>query len=107
MIRELRKKFILVSMCSMMVVLLGIVRGILFAGYGRMVNRADQVLQMLAENNGEFPHMNPDRNPEQNDENKKRKKTKQNLRKNQRVLFLAEEEWPCLWRLLTKPDIFP
>lgn len=37
MIRELRKKFILVSMCSMMVVLLGIVGGILFAGYGRMV----------------------------------------------------------------------
>mgnify|MGYP003372251519 CR=1 FL=1 len=72
MIRELRKKFILVSMCSMMVVLLGIVGGILFAGYGRMVNRADQVLQMLAENNGEFPHMNPDRNPEQNDENQKK-----------------------------------
>ena len=76
MIRELRKKFILVSMCSMMVVLLGIVGGILFAGYGRMVNRADQVLQMLAENNGEFPHMNPDRNPEQNDENQKKEEDK-------------------------------
>lgn len=76
MIRELRKKFILVSMCSMMVVLLGIVGGILFAGYGRMVNRADQVLQMLAENNGEFPHMNPDWNPEENDENQKKEEDK-------------------------------
>ena len=55
MIKSLRKKFILVSMCSMLVVLLGIVGGILAAGYRRIAERADHVLQMLAENNVEFP----------------------------------------------------
>lgn len=55
MIKSLRKKFILVSMCSMLVVLLGIIGGILTAGYRRITGRADHVLQMLAENNGEFP----------------------------------------------------
>lgn len=55
MIKNLRKKFILVSMCSMLVVLLGIIGGILTAGYRRITGRADHVLQMLAENNGEFP----------------------------------------------------
>lgn len=55
MIKNLRKKFILVSMCSMLVVLLGIIGGILTVGYRRITGRADHVLQMLAENNGEFP----------------------------------------------------
>lgn len=65
MIRNLRKKFILVSMCSMLVVLFGIAGGILTAGYIGIVNRADQMLEMLAENGGEFPHIVPDRKPEQ------------------------------------------
>lgn len=63
MIKSLRKKFILVSMCSMLVVLLGIVGGILAAGYRRIAERADHVLQMLAENNGEFPFEDMERKP--------------------------------------------
>lgn len=47
MIRELRKKFILVSMCSMLTVLTGIVGGILASGYGQIISRADHTLRML------------------------------------------------------------
>lgn len=63
MIAGLRKKFILVSMCSMLAVLLGIVGGILSLGYQRIVIKADRVLVMLAENNGEFPDIEPERQP--------------------------------------------
>jgi len=63
MIKSLRKKFILVSMCSMLAVLLGIVGGILTTGYRRIAERADHVLQMLAENNGEFLFEDMERRP--------------------------------------------
>ena len=63
MITDLRKKFILVSMCSMMIVLLGIVGGILSIGYKRIESRADRVLAILAENNGKFPDSVPDSKP--------------------------------------------
>lgn len=63
MITGLRKKFILVSMCSMMAVLIGIVGGILAVGFERIEKRADQVLYMLWENDGEFPDISPDHKP--------------------------------------------
>lgn len=72
MIKNLRKKFILVSMCSMLAVLLGIVGGVLTAGYQRMTERTDRVLEMLAENNGEFPVADMERRlPEKPDRKEK------------------------------------
>ena len=55
MIKSLRKKFILVAMGSTFVVLMAIMGIMLFSNYSKMMERTDQLLQMLAENDGEFP----------------------------------------------------
>ncbi len=55
MIRQLRKQFILVAMCSMFVVLAVIVGSLNAAGFHGVVRRADRILDMLAENDGHFP----------------------------------------------------
>ncbi len=60
MIAKLRKKFILVAMCSMAVVLFVIVGTLNLVSYVNMVNKADAILELLAENNAMFPVM-PDR----------------------------------------------
>ena len=55
MIKSLRKKFILVAMGSTFVVLMAIMGIMLFSNYSKMMERTDQLLQILAENDGEFP----------------------------------------------------
>ncbi|MCM1111624.1 MAG: HAMP domain-containing histidine kinase [Muribaculum sp.] len=61
MIRQLRKKFILVAMGSLFVVLAVIVGSLNAAGYYGTVERADRILNMLAENEGHFPDDYPGR----------------------------------------------
>ena len=55
MIKKLRHKFIAVSVLSVFLVLLVIMGAINILNYRRMVDDSDKVLNVLAENNGEFP----------------------------------------------------
>lgn len=55
MIKNLRKKFTVVAMCSMFLVLATIMIIFNLLNYIRLVNEADRTLHMLAENDGEFP----------------------------------------------------
>lgn len=54
MIKSLRKKFIIVAMCSTFAVLAAIMGVINIANYLRIVDRADNMTQLLAENGGNF-----------------------------------------------------
>lgn len=55
MIRRLRVTFIVVSLASMAAVLLVILGVVNWMNYRQVVNDADRVLDILAENNGTFP----------------------------------------------------
>ncbi len=55
MIRKLRVKFITMSMLSLLVVLLAIMGSVNLVNYQGIVEDADQVLDILADNNGAFP----------------------------------------------------
>ena len=55
MIRKLRIKLILVSMCSLMAVLGLILGGINFLYYREVVPDSDDTLEFLMENGGTFP----------------------------------------------------
>ena len=55
MIRKLRIKLILVSMCSLMAVLGLILGGINFLYYREVVSDSDDTLEFLMENGGTFP----------------------------------------------------
>ena len=55
MIRKLRHKFIAIAVLSVFLVLLVIMSAINILNYIRVVNDSDRVLNVLAENNGEFP----------------------------------------------------
>lgn len=59
MIRKLQKKFILVSMLSMLLVLSIIIGSINIVNYRRLVQDAQHILRILAENGGEFPKDRP------------------------------------------------
>ncbi len=61
MIQQLRKKFIVVAMCSMIAVLAVIVGSLNVASYCSLVERADRILHMLADNDGRFPDNYPGR----------------------------------------------
>ena len=59
MIKKLRRKFIAISVLSVFLVLFVIMSAINILNYTRVVNDSDKVLNVLAENNGEFPkHQN-------------------------------------------------
>ncbi|MCD8382199.1 MAG: HAMP domain-containing histidine kinase [Clostridiales bacterium] len=55
MIRKLRVKFIAMSMLSLLAVLLAIMGSVNLVNYREIVEDADVVLDILADNNGEFP----------------------------------------------------
>lgn len=55
MIGKLQKKFILISILSMLLVLTIIIGSINMINYHRLVQDAEHILRILAENNGEFP----------------------------------------------------
>lgn len=55
MIRDLRKKFILVAMLSTLVVLTAIMGVVNISNYKEMLDRADEMTSLLAQNDGKFP----------------------------------------------------
>ena len=55
MIRELRKKFILVAMLSTLVVLAAIMSVVNISNYKELLVRADEMTSLLAQNDGKFP----------------------------------------------------
>lgn len=57
MISKLRREFILVAMCSMAAVLTIIVGTLNLVSYFNMVDKADMILELLAENDAAFPVM--------------------------------------------------
>lgn len=72
MIRDLRKKFILVAMLSTLIVLTAIMGVVNISNYRSMLERADEMTTLLAENNGDFqenPMDNGTEPPEKPDDN--------------------------------------
>lgn len=65
MIKRLRRKFIVITMCSILAVLGGIIGGINLANYISINQRADEKLTLLMENRGQFPHQGeePEKKP--------------------------------------------
>lgn len=59
MIDNLRKKFVLVAMCSTFGVLAVIMGGVNVINYCRMTERADEMLLLLSENGGKFTEHHP------------------------------------------------
>jgi len=62
MIRNLKRKFILLTMTSLLVLLSVIVVGMNLINYRAVVAEADEILSLLAKNKGAFPDRIPDRN---------------------------------------------
>ena len=62
MISKLRKKFILISMLSVTIVLAFLIGSINILTYRSVVRNADMILEMLESNNGSFPERNQVRN---------------------------------------------
>lgn len=60
MIKSLRKRFIIVAMCSTFLVLAVIMGTVNIANYCRMLNRADNMTAILTENDGKFARLFPD-----------------------------------------------
>lgn len=58
MIAKVRKRFILITMCSLIAVLTVIIGFINMTGYLRITERADSLLTYLGENGGSFPKLN-------------------------------------------------
>ena len=65
MIKRLRRKFIVITMCSILAVLGGIIGGINLANYISINQRADEKLTLLMENRGRFPRQGeePEKKP--------------------------------------------
>ena len=61
MISKLRRKFIIISMLSVTLVLTVLIAAINIFNYRKVINNADDVLNILEANEGEFP---PDTNPD-------------------------------------------
>ena len=55
MIRNLRKKFILVAMLSTLVVLAAIMGVVNISNYKEVLDRADEMTTLLEKNDGKFP----------------------------------------------------
>lgn len=60
MIKSLRKRFIIVAMCSTFLVLAVIMGTVNIANYCRMLNRADDMTAILAEDDGKSAGLFPD-----------------------------------------------
>lgn len=61
MISKLRRKFILISMLSVTIVLAFLIGSINILNYRSVVQNADTILEMLVSNNGTFPERTPQR----------------------------------------------
>lgn len=72
MIRNLRKKFILVAMLSTMVVLAAIMGVVNISNYREVLDRADEMTALLEKNDGEFPGGSRTANPGKANDNIKK-----------------------------------
>lgn len=54
MFRKVRKKFVIVAVCSVFIVMLCILGTINIVNYTKVVNNADEIIDILKEGNGEF-----------------------------------------------------
>lgn len=61
MIKRLRMKLVTASMTSLIVVLLVIESAVGLLNYGKIVEEADRILEILQENNGKFPPKFPEK----------------------------------------------
>lgn len=77
MIRDLRKKFILVAMLSTLVVLTAIMGVVNISNYKNMLDRADEMTALLAQNDGKFPE-EPSRHEPGNDNEEQNNNKEQN-----------------------------
>ena len=59
MIKKLQKRFIAITMCSVILVLGVIMTSINLANYSQVNRSAEQKLKILADNNGVFPNQEP------------------------------------------------
>ncbi len=57
MVKKLRRKFVLTATLSLLVILIGIIGFINIANYLQVQAGADDILTILAENDGMFPEM--------------------------------------------------
>ena len=57
MVKKIRNKFIKIAMLSMILVLFGLISIINIVNYSQIITEADNTLNLLAENNGDFPDM--------------------------------------------------
>lgn len=57
MVNKLRKKFVITAMLSLLLILIAMISVINIINVIRMISRTDDMLEMLAENDGEFPDM--------------------------------------------------
>ena len=64
MIKKLQRKFILLTMTALLVVLTVIITGINIVNYNAVIQDADQLLSIITENKGEFPFGPPGMSPE-------------------------------------------
>ena len=76
MIRDLRKKFILVAMLSTLVVLTAIMGVVNISNYKEMLDRADDMTALLIQNDGQFPEEPVDEDSEIPDKPDNTKRTK-------------------------------
>lgn len=72
MIKSLRKKFIIVAMCSTLVVLAALMGIVNIVNYRGLIENADDITQVLAENGGKFKE-----GPEKNIENVKEERNEE------------------------------
>ncbi|MBR5869569.1 MAG: HAMP domain-containing histidine kinase [Clostridia bacterium] len=61
MIRSLKRKFILLTMTSLFVLLTVIVVGMNFINYRSVISETDSILTLLIQNKGDFPEFPPDK----------------------------------------------
>lgn len=67
MIKNLRKKFTIIAMCSMFLVLATIMTGLNIANFMGITHDADHLITMIAENDGTFPQPPSGKEQEKND----------------------------------------
>lgn len=96
MIRELRKKFILVAMLSTLVVLAAIMSVVNISNYKELLVRADEMTSLLAQNDGKFPE-GTGQKPNEGD-----KKTEPPEKPEEKVHFSAETPFETRYFTVTE-----
>lgn len=95
MIRKLRIKLIIASMVSLFSVLLIVMGTISLLNYRGVIEDADQILGILAENDGSFPDIpGAGERPPENDPRKKERLLSPELPYDPLLFCFPESKWP-------------